>query len=325
MGSRTMKTTRLIFVAAALAASTALAQGYPKETVRIIVPTAPGGGFDFVGRVLAEGLSSELKHPFIVENRTGAGTLVGTQAAATAPANGYTLLVGGLANMAFTPGLYKDPRYNPATDFVPVALAGLITYTLVARKDLPQSSLKELIDFAHGNPGKLTIAHAGTGTGQHVAAVLLKSLANVDLTEVAYRGAQPAYTDLLAGRVDLFFDATPTARPFFADGRVRPVVTSGSQRDRLLPNVPTGREAGLEGMVLDSWIGLFAPAKTPKPIIEQLRAAISRVLESADLRKRMEVAGWRVMAMSPAETEAFVKSEADKWVRILRQAGIKAQ
>lgn len=307
------------------AASSAIAQNYPTKPVRIIVPTAPGGGYDFIGRTIGEKLSQELGQGFVVENRTGAGSLVGTQAAAAAPADGYTIVVGGLANMAFNAGLYKEPRYNAVTDFAPVALIGYFTYTLVARKDLAPASLKDLIDFAHRSPGKLTIATAGTGTGQHIAAVLLKQLAKADILEIAYKGAQPAYADLLGGRVDLFFDNTTTVRPFLADGRVKPIITSGSQRDALLPNVPTASEAGLEGLVLDSWIGLFVPAKTPRPVIEKLRDATAKALQAPDVRKRLESNGWQVISMSPAETERFVKGEAEKWLKFLQLAGIKAE
>jgi tripartite-type tricarboxylate transporter receptor subunit TctC len=315
------------FVVAALlfAACAAFAQPYPAKPVRIIVPSAPGGGYDFIGRLFGEKLGAELGQPFIVENRVGAGTLIGTQAAATSAPDGYTLLVGGLANMAFNPGLHTDPRYNPVSDFAPVALVGTFTYALVARKDLAQSTLREVLDYARAHPGKLTIATSGIGTGQHVSAVLLKRLANVDLLQIAYKGAQPAYVDLVAGRVDLFFDNTTTARPFIADGRVKPIVTSGSVRDALLPHVPTGREAGLEGLVLDSWIGLFAPAKTPKPVMQRLRAATLKVMDAADTRQRFQTGGWREISMSPEETEAFIRSEAQKWPTFLKQAGIRAE
>jgi tripartite-type tricarboxylate transporter receptor subunit TctC len=314
------------FLAACLfAACSAFAQTYPAKPVRVIVPSAPGGGYDFIGRLFGEKLGAELGQPFIVENRVGAGTLIGTQAAAASAPDGYTLLVGGLANMAFNPGLHQDPRYNPVTDFAAVALVGAFTYALVARKDLPQSTLREVLDFARAHPGKLTIATSGLGTGQHISAVLLKRLANVELLEIAYKGAQPAYIDLLAGRVDLFFDNTTTARPFIADARVKPIVTSGSVRDALLPHVPTGREAGVDGLVLDSWIGLFAPAKTPKPVMQRLRAATLKVMDAADTRQRFQTGGWREISMSPEETEAFVRSEAEKWPTFLKQAGIRAQ
>jgi len=307
------------------AACNSFAQSYPAKPVRIIVPTAPGGGYDFIGRTIGEKLSQDLGQGFVVENRTGAGSLVGTQAAATAPADGYTLLVGGLANMAFNAGLYKDPRYDAIADFKPVALIGSFTYTLVARKDLAPSSLGEVIEFARKNPGKLTIATAGTGTGQHVAALLLKQLGKLDLVEVPYKGAQPAYTDLLGGRVDLFFDNTTTVRPFAADGRVKPLATSGSKRDALMPDVPTAREGGLEGLVLDSWIGFFVPAKTPAPIVEKLRDATMKALQAPDTRKRLESNGWQVISMSPGDTDKFVRAEADKWRKFLQQAGIKAE
>jgi tripartite-type tricarboxylate transporter receptor subunit TctC len=314
-----------ILLALALVSQSVLGEGYPAKPVRIIVPSAPGGGYDFIGRLLADKFSQELGQAVIVENRTGAGTLVGTQAAASAAPDGYTLLVGGLANMAFNLGLHKEPRYHPVTDFTPVALVGAFTYALVARKDLAPSTLRETLDYARANPGKLTIATSGIGTGQHISAVLLKRMANVDILEVAYKGAQPAYVDLLAGRVDLFFDNTTTARPFIADARVKPIITSGSVRDPLLPNVPTGKEAGLDGLVLDSWIGLFAPAKTPRPIVEKLRATTAKTLHAAETRKRLEQSGWHVLALSPAETEAFVKSEAEKWPQFLRDAGVEAQ
>ena len=316
---------RALLAAVSLAACAALAQDYPVKTVRIIVPSAPGGGYDVIGRLLAERFSQDFAQAFVVENRPGGGTLVGTQVAAGAPADGHTLLVGGLANMAFNLALHAEPRYHPVSDFAPVAMVGAFTYALVARKDLPASSLGQLIEYARANPGKLTIATSGVGTGQHVSALLLKRFAGIDVLEVLYKGAQPAYLDLLAGRVDLFFDNTTTARPFIADGRVRPLVTSGSVRDALLPEVPTAAEAGLPELVLDSWLGLFAPARTPSGVIERLRVATLKAVDNVEVRRRLEVNGWRIISMSAEETRAFVKREAEKWPAILRQAGIKPE
>ena len=317
---RSLPAVLLLTLAGALAA-----QDYPNRTVRIIVPSAPGGGYDVIGRLLAERLSPDLGQAFVVENRPGGGTLVGTQAVATAAPDGYMLLIGGLANMAFNPGLHKEVRYDPVKDFVPVAMVGAFTYALVGRKDLPASDLRQLIDAARANAGKLSIATSGIGTGQHVSALMLKRFANVDLLEVQYKGAQPAYIDLLAGRVDLFFDNTTTARPFIADGRVKPYVTSGSQRDSLLPEVPTAAEAGLPDLVLDSWLGLFAPAKTPQSVVERLRSATLKAVADAAVRRRLEANGWRIISMSPEETQAFVKREAEKWPALLRQAGIRPE
>lgn len=316
---------RSFIVCAVLAAAPAHAQDYPARTVRIVVPSAPGGGYDVIGRLVAERFTQIFGQPFVVENRVGAGTLVGTQAVASAAADGYTLLVGGLANMAFNPGLHKDPRYNPVTDFEPVGMVGAFTYTLVGRRDLPFTSLAQLIEYARTNPGKLVIATSGRGTGQQVSALMLKRFADIDLLAVAYKGAQPAYVDLLAGRVDLFFDNTTTARPFIMDGRVHPYVTSGSVRDALLPDVPTAAEAGLHDLVLDSWLGLFAPAKTPAAVIERLRGATAKVVETAEVRRRMEANGWRIISMSPEEMRTFVRREAEKWPALLRQAGIQPE
>ena len=317
------RTLSVVALGASLAGPAA-AQTYPDKPIRVIVPTAPGGGYDFVGRLLVDKMGAALGQPLVIENRTGAGTLVGTQAAAAAAPDGYTLVVGGLANIAFVHGLYAKPQYGP-DDFVPVGLAGSITYTLIGRSDLKQASLKELLDYARANPGKLNIATGGGGSGQHLAVVLLKRLAKVDMLEVPFKGAQMVYPEIMGGRVDLFFDNTTTAKPFIDNGRVKALATSGSRRDTLLPNVPTVREAGVEGMVLDSWIGLFAPAKTPPAALARLRTAMQKALEDPEAKKRLETGGWQTLAVSVADTPAFVKADADKWITFLRQAGIKAE
>ena len=312
------------FLAAMLAASTVLGQGYPARPVRIIVPSTPGGGYDFIGRVLAERLPRELGQTVVVENRSGAGTLLGTQVAAAATPDGYTLLVGGLANIALNPGLYMDPGYDPIRDFTPVALVGSFSYALVGRSDLPQTNIRDVVSFARANPGQLTLAAGGLGSGQHVAGVLFQRLAKADLVTIQYKGAQPAYVDLLAGRVDLFFDNTTTALPFVKSGRVKALVISGAARDPLLPDVPTGKEAGIDGLVLESWIGLFAPARVPKAVIARLRDSVEKVMQAPDLRARMEAGGWRILSILPDETDAFVRAEVRKWPAFLRQAGISA-
>jgi tripartite-type tricarboxylate transporter receptor subunit TctC len=311
--------------AAALASPWLHAQAYPSRPVRIIVPTTPGGGYDNLGRLVAERLSPELGVGVVVENRTGGGTLVGTQVAAAAAPDGYTLVVGGLANMALNAGLYKNPQYNPATDFVPIALVASFSYCLVARRDLPQSTLPELLAYARANPGKLNMATGGTGSGQHVAAVMLRRLGNIQMVEIPYKGAQAAYTDLVGGRVDLFFDNTTTAQPLIEAGRIKAIATSGSQRDKSLAAVPTAIEAGLAGMVLESWLGIFAPARTPPAAVSRLREAMTRVVAQPDLRKRLEDGGWRMLDQDAASTEQFVRAEAERWPTFLREAGISGE
>ncbi len=317
--------THAILACAALTSGpAALAQSYPNKPIRLIVPTAPGGGYDIMGRLLADKLSAELGQPWVVENRVGSGSVVGTQMASVAAPDGYTLVMGGLPNIAFSPALYDKLPYNPSTDLMPVAVVSSFSYTLVARKDLPATNLREVIEMARAKPDTLSIATAGTGTGQHVAAALLAQLANVKLLQVPYKGAQPAYTDLFGGRVDLFFDNTATVRPIIESDRAKALVVSSANRDPALPNVPTGKESGQPGLVLESWIGIFAPAKTPKAMIDRLRAATDQVMQAPEMRKRVESLGFRVMTMTPAETEQFVKAEIEKWPPFLRRSGIKA-
>lgn len=315
----------VVLLAAAAAAPPSSAQAYPSRPLRLIVPTAAGGGYDTVGRLVADKLGTELGQAVVVENRAGSGTVVGTQAVATAAPDGYTLIMGGMANMAFNPGLYDKLPYNPATDFRPIALVGTFSYTLIARPDLPQSGLQEVLAYGRANPGKLTVATAGTGSGQHIAAALLEKQAGIDLVEVAYKGAQPAYTDIFGGRVDLFFDATSTVRPFVEGGRVKALAISSASRDPALPTVPTAQEAGVPGLVLETWIGVFAPAKTPSAEVDRLRAAMDKVVQNPDLRQRLEASGTRPLVMGGAETDRFVKAEIDKWPPLIRQLGIKAE
>src|SRR5262252_7859003 len=235
-----------IAVALCLACSAALAQNYPSRPVRIVVPSAAGGGFDLVGRVLAQSLTEQTGGAFVVENRPGAGTLVGTQVVARAAPDGYTLVVGGLSNMALNMGLYKDPGYDSLADFTPVRLVVSHSYTLVARRDLQLGNVKEVIAYARAHPGKLNIGTSGTGTGQYIAAAIVAALTGADMVKVQYKGAQPVYQDLLAGRLDLFFDNTTTTRPYVDAGQVKALAVSSRGRAPTMPQVPTLIETGVD-------------------------------------------------------------------------------
>lgn len=322
--ARRLASAALVAVAVGLLAAPAVAEGYPEKPVRIIVPSTPGGGFDFVGRVLADKLGAQMGQNFIVENRAGAGTLIGTRTAAQAAADGYTLVVGGLSNIALNAPLYSDPGYKPA-DFVPLGLAVSYSYTWIARPDLPQSTLKDVIDYARANPGRLNLAIGGIGSGQHVGAAILLHLTGVKMEQVNFKGAQPVYTDLISGRVDLFYDNTTTARPYIDAGKVKALAISSAKRNLLLPNVPTITETGVAKFEMETWFGLFAPAKTPKPIVEKLQAEVAKAVRNPQSVATFEKSGGRVLDMSPAETEAFVKAEVAKWGDLVRRAGIKAQ
>ncbi len=298
----------------------ASAEGYPDRPVRIIVPIGAGGSYDFVGRLLASRLSELLGQAFFVENRTGAGTLVGTQSAATAPADGYTLLVGGLSNIVFNFALYQKVGYEP-DDFVPVALVYTFPYVMVARKDLPQKSLAEIISYARQSPGKLTLAHAGTGSGQQIVGAAFMRLIGTSMIEVPYRATQGAYPDMLAGRVDLLFDSAAAALPYVTANKVRGVAMLAPQRSPRAPDMPTIAEAGLPGLDIESWIGLFAPARTPPEVLDRLRNATRVAAEG--LKPNFENSGGGLMAMPVAETDKFIKSEFDLWTRVIHDAGIR--
>jgi tripartite-type tricarboxylate transporter receptor subunit TctC len=305
-------------------AAAGYAQNYPYRPVRIIAPNPPGGGFDFVARVTAQKLTEQLGQQVVVENRTGAGTLVGTDVAAKSTPDGYTLLVGSLSNLAANLGMYQKLPYNPLADFVPVGMIVAYSYALVSRKDLPQQSLREIVEFARAHPGKLTYASGGIGTGQHVAAAVLGQLTGVKMVHVPYRGAQAAHIDLLSGRVDIFFDNAVTAQPYVDDGRLKVYAVSSARRFPGMPGVPTVNETGVAKMEMDAWFGLYARTGTPDAVLKRLRAEMDKVINAPDVVARFEKGGGRILRMSPTEADAYTKSEISKWSTLIRQAGIKA-
>ncbi|HSV52413.1 MAG TPA: tripartite tricarboxylate transporter substrate binding protein, partial [Burkholderiaceae bacterium] len=290
-----------------------------------IVPQPPGGGFDFVTRVLAERLGKQLGQSVVVENRPGSGTLVGTDLAAKAAPDGYTLLTGSISNLALNMGLYRNLPYDSLRDFEPLGLAVSYSYTLMGRKDLPYGSLKELIAYAKANPRALTYASAGNGSGQHVIAAALWHLAGVEISHIPYRGAQPAYQDLIGGRVDLFFDLSSTARVQIDAGTVKPIAVSGSTRLANYPSLPTITETGVAKLELESWFGLFAPARTPPAIQERLRAELARVVASPEVVDIFRKAGGKPLNLSPAETRALVKNDVERWSKLVRELDIKPE
>jgi len=308
-----------------LAAMPAAAQVFPNKPLKVVVPQPPGGGFDFVGRLLADKLGKQLSQAVVVENRPGSGTLIGTDAVAKAAPDGYTLLVGSVSNLAINPGLYRNLPYDSLRDFEPVGLAVAYSYTLMARKDLPFNSLKDLVAHAKTNPGKLTYASAGNGSGQHVLAAALWHLAGVELVHVPYRGAQAAYQDLLGGRVDVFFDLSSTARVQVDAGNVKALAVSGGARLAGHPAVPTINETGVAALELESWFGLFIPAKTPSEVAAQLRVELAKVISAPDVIDIFRKAGGRPLALNPADTRALVKRDVDRWTKLTRDLDIKPE
>jgi tripartite-type tricarboxylate transporter receptor subunit TctC len=310
----------VIFTVSTLLPSALAAQSYPDRAIKIIVPIGPGGSYDLVGRQLADQLAKRLGQTVVVENRPGAGSIVGTQSVVAAPADGYTLLVGGLSNIVFNSGLYKKLSYDPLKDLIPVALVFNISYTLVGARDLPHKTPKEIVDFARKNPNGLKLANAGIGTGQHIVGAAFMKSTGTQFLEVPYKGSSAAFPDVLAGRVDLFFDSTPGALPHIKSGQARGIATLTRQRNPQMPDVPTMTESGIPGFEIDSWIGLFAPAKTPPAAIARLQQEIAQV--SADLRPRFANAGGELMEIAPDRLNAFIKAEYDRWTGVIKEAGI---
>jgi tripartite-type tricarboxylate transporter receptor subunit TctC len=315
----------LVLGAVLAGALPAQAQTFPDRPVKIIVPQPPGGGFDTVARIVADRLQPLLGQAVIVENKPGAGTLVGTDLASKAAPDGYTLLLGGVSNMAFNVGLYPKLSYDPVRDFTPVAMVVSWPYMLIARKDLPQNSFKELIDFVRANPGKLNYASAGRGTGQHLASAVLGHLARLDMVHVPYSGAQPAYQDLLGGRIDLFFDNSSTALPQVKGEKVKAFAVSTARRYGPTPELPSVKETGVADMDMDSWFGLFAPRATPQPVLERLRAEMAKVRADSSVVEVFAKSGGAMSTMSPAEAEAFARAEAEHWGKLIRDAGVTAE
>lgn len=308
-----------------LIAGSAGAQEYPYRPVRIIAPNPAGGGFDFVARVVAQELNKQLNQQVVVENRTGAGTMLGTDVAAKSTPDGYTLVVGGLSNIAANVGLYKKLPYDPLADFTLAGMVVSYAYVYVARKDLPQNSLREVIEFARANPGKLSYATGGVGTGQHLGAAAIAQITGVKMLHVPYRGAQAALVDLQSGRVDLFFDNASTSKVFVDDGRVKALAVSSAQRFPGLPHVPTIIETGVAKLDMEAWFGIFARAGTPPAVLTRLQAEMAKAVQSPELIKRFESGGGRMLRMSVPEGDAFVKAEIKRWSALIREAGISAE
>ena len=312
-----------VILAATALAFGANAQSWPDRPLRLVVPQPAGGGYDLVGRVAADKLTQLLGQSVIVENKTGAGTRAGTDFVAKAPADGYTLLVGASPNIVFNPALYKDLPHDTQRDFTPAGLFVAFTYTLVTRPDLPQKNLPDLIAFAKANPDKVTYASGGLGTGQHIAMAVLSNLAGIKTVHVPYRGAQAAYQDVIAGRVDLFFDNVTTARPLVDGGQVRAIATSANKRVPVHPEVPTVRETKTADFALETWFGIFVHSNTPKPIVERLRVEMAKIAAMPDVIERFSKMGATPINPSVSETEKMVRDDIILWKKLLQDAGVE--
>jgi tripartite-type tricarboxylate transporter receptor subunit TctC len=315
----------MLKIAAALLALSApvAAQDYPTKPIRLIIPFPPGGSNDVVGRMIALQLGERLGRQVIVDNRGGAGGIIGTEAASKAAPDGYTLLIISIAH-AVSPWLYKL-QYDPIKSFVPVSILASGPNVLVVHPSLPVHSVTELIALAKEKPGQLNYASAGIGSFQHLGGELFKLTAGINMVHVPYKGGGPAMTDVLGGYTKIMFSSLVQTTPFVLNGQLRALGTSGTKRNPALPDVPTIAEAGLPGYEATNWWGVVAPAGTPTAIVEKLHNEIASVQNSPQTREQFAAQGADIVQMTSAEFGTFIEKEINKWERVVKEAGIKAE
>jgi tripartite-type tricarboxylate transporter receptor subunit TctC len=312
-----------LLLALAICAAPAVADDYPTRSIRLIIPFAPGGSNDVVGRIIANQLGQKLGQQVFVDNRAGAGGVVGSDLAAKATPDGYTLLIVSVAHVV-DPWLYKEP-FDAVKDFVPVSIIATGTNVLSVNPNVPVHSVKELLDLAKEKPGFLNYASAGIGSFQHLSGELFKLMAGVDIVHVPYKGGGPAMLAVIAGEDQVMFSSIVQTVPNIQSGQLRALATGGEKRSPILPDLPTIAEAGVPGYVATNWWGIVAPAGTPQPIVDKLHDAIAALLDSPETKKFLDNEGAAPVLMSSAEFGTFIAAELAKWGPVVKQAGMKAE
>ena len=298
-----------------------MAQQYPARAVRIVVPSAPGGGTDITARILAPKLSEQLGQQFVVENRAGAGTMIGGEVVARAAPDGYTLLMG-ISTLAINPATYKKVPYDALRDFAPISHVVSLPNVLVTHPSLPVKTVKELIAFSRARPGELYYASAGVGTSPHLSMELFLLMGGMKMVHVPYKGSGPGIIDIVAGHVSVMTPSILGGIPHIKSGRLRGLGVTSTKRAGGVPDIPTIAEAGLPGYEAVQWFGLLAPAATPREIVSRLHAETVRALQSAEVRNRLSADGADPVGSTPEEFAAFLRGETAKWAKVVRQAGI---
>ena len=315
----------LAFAALGAMSSSAVAQdAWPSKAIAYVVPFAPGGNTDTLARIISQKLSVALGQPVVVENKPGAGGNIGSDFVAKAKPDGYTILGGTISSHAINPSVYPKMPYDAVKSFEPIILIGSSPLVLCAGVDTPYKTLKEVIDAAKAKPGTLSFASPGNGTSPHLAGELLKTSTQLDLTHVPYKGSAPALMDVIAGNVPLMFDTMLVVGQQIKAGKLRPIAVASSKRLASLPNVPTMSEAGLPGFEVVSWQAIFAPAGTPKPIVQRLNSEIAKILKTPDVQARLDELAVDPGAGSPEQLADFQKAEIAKWAKVVKAANIKA-
>ena len=308
----------------ALAGAAEAQSNYPSRPVRIVVPSPPAGGTDIIARVLAQHFSTSLGQQFFVENRPGAGNMIGIESVARAAPDGYTLLFVP-STLALNSVMYKKVSYDPVRDFAPITLAAVAPNVLVVNPKVPAHSIAELIALAKQKPGQLTYGTPGIGTSPHMSMELFKSLAGIDLQHVPYRGTAPAMTDVISGQIAAMFSNALTAKPQIEAGAIRALGVSTRKRSEAMPNLPPIAEAGVPDYEATQWYGLVAPAGTPADIVARLNAEVTQALRTQDMQDKLAGDGAEPVGTTPAEFAAHIKSELEKWAGVARAAKIEPQ
>ncbi len=329
MSCRPAREAFLLFALAAWALISALPvndafAAYPERTIRIVVPFAPGGGTDVIARTLAQEMAKDLGATFIIENKPGAGTIIGTQTVATSEPDGYTLLMGTFAN-AVNPSLNSKLPYDPHKDFAAVALIARSFNIVVVNPASAIKSIADLIAAAKSDPNKLSYGTYGTGTSAHLAGELFKNMAKVNLTTVPYKGAAPAITDLLGGQIQVMFTTVASAASLIAAGQLRALAVTSAERSPAFPDLPTVAEAGVPGYAAESWYGLYVPAKTPDDIIDRLNKSAAKAVQSEAFKRLGVNEGLVMVASPPAELDRYVRGEEERWRKVIRDANVRIE
>jgi tripartite-type tricarboxylate transporter receptor subunit TctC len=310
--------------AIALVAADASAQQYPSKPVRIVVPSSPGGGADIIARVVAPKLGERLGQQVIVENRAGAGTMIGSEAVARAVPDGYTLLMG-ISTLATGPAIYRKVPFNALTDFAPITLALSAPNLLVVHPSLPVKNVKELVWFAEARPGQLNFASAGTGTNPHLSMELFLSMTRTRMVHIPYKGSAPAMVDLVGGQVVVMAATMLTGLPHVRTGRLRVLGVTSAQRTTVAPDVPTVAESGVPGYEAVQWYGVLAPAQTPKDVVARLHREVAAVLQMREVKDRFAADGGDPGGNTPDEFARYIRAETEKWAKVVKAAGIKPE
>jgi tripartite-type tricarboxylate transporter receptor subunit TctC len=313
-------------LAVALALSLALdaaAQSYPAKSIRLIVPFPPGGSADILARAIGQKAGEGLGQSLVIENRPGAGTAIGAEALAKSAPDGYAIMIGTVSSHAINPALNPKLPFDPVKDFTPISLVATIPFAMIVHPSVPAKTVQEFVALARARPGTLNYSSAGSGTSNHLAGELLRSMTGIDIVHIPYKGSAPALNDVISGQVSMMFDLVLTAVPHVKSGAVRGLAVTGAQRSSVLPDLPTVAES-IPGYEVSAWFGIFAPAGVPQPVVQRLNAEFVKALREPDLRQRLASQGAEPLTSTPDEFAAYLRSEIDKWAKVVKAAGMKA-